>query len=49
MGRVTTRAMEYLKDDFTVKEDDERVENFVFVESGRDVKGKEMEKELFAW
>lgn len=55
MGRVTTRAIEYLKEDFTFNEDVERVVNFELVlvfefdEIGSDVKEKEREKESFTW
>jgi hypothetical protein len=59
MGRVTTRAVEYLKEDLTFKEegdeDDEIVDNcgllfvfvFMFFEIGSDVREKEREKESF--
>jgi hypothetical protein len=59
MGRVTTRAVEYLKEDLTFKEegdeDDEIVDNcgllfvfvFMFFEIERDVKENEREKESF--
>jgi hypothetical protein len=56
MGRVTTRAVEYLKEDLTFKEEgdeDEKVDNcglvfvFMFFEIGREVREKEREKESF--
>lgn len=52
MGRVTIRAIEYLKEDLRLKEEDERVLSFgvvlesVFVvESERVVRGKESESD----